>query len=58
MPTQYALAFLSEKMEFFEKLKHERQANTHAAQPVQSSNTKSYVSTERKHSKPKTGANV
>ena len=31
MPMQYALAFVSEKMGFLEKLKHERQQNTHAA---------------------------
>jgi len=55
MPAHYALAFLSEKMESLKKLTHERQNSTHAAPPAQSSNTKSYVATERKHSKPKTG---
>ncbi|MCU4395968.1 hypothetical protein [Acinetobacter junii] len=56
MPMQYALAFVSEKMGFLEKLKHERQQNTHAAPKPKTSDTKSYISTERKHSKPKTGA--
>ncbi len=55
MPAHYALAFLSEKMESLKRLKHERQNSTHAAPPEQSTNTKSYVATERKHSKPKTG---
>ncbi len=59
---QYALAFLSEKAAVLLKaksiLEHERQINTHVAKP-QASNTKSYVATERKHSKPKnTGENV
>ena len=57
MPMQYALAFVSEKMGFVEKLKRERQQNTHAVHPpkAQASNTKSYVATERKQSKSKTG---
>lgn len=63
MPMQYALAFLSEKAALLLKaksiLEHERQINTHAAQPTGSTNTKSYVATERKHSKPKnSGGNV
>lgn len=57
MPMHYALAFLSEKADLLlkakAKLEHERPQNTHAAP---SSNTKTYVATERKHSKPKTGA--
>lgn len=58
---QYALAFLSEKADLLlkvkSKLERERQNNTHVAKP-QASNTKSYVATERKHSKPKnTGEN-
>ncbi|MCR4529857.1 MAG: hypothetical protein O2793_17340 [Proteobacteria bacterium] len=56
MPTQYALAFVSEKMGLLKKLQHERQQNTHAAPKPTTSDTKSYISTERKHSKPKTGA--
>ncbi|MDA0697939.1 MAG: hypothetical protein O2793_16260 [Proteobacteria bacterium] len=56
MPAQYALAFLIEKMESLKKLKHERQNSTHAeVSQAQSTNTKSYVATERKHSTPKTG---
>ena len=57
MPAHYALAFLSEKMESLKKLRHERQNSTHAATTAEPSNTKSYVATERKHSKPKTGDN-
>ncbi|WHP04770.1 MULTISPECIES: hypothetical protein [Acinetobacter] len=58
MPMHYALAFLSEKTDLIQrvksKLEHERLQNTHAAP---SSNTKTYVATERKHSKPKSGVN-
>lgn len=58
MPMQYALAFVSEKMGFVEKLKRERQENTRvpqAAPAAKPANTKTYVATERKHSKSKTG---
>ncbi len=55
MPMQYALAFLSEKADLMQKhkskLEHER-LNTRAV-PKSSTTTKSYVSTERKCSKPK-----
>ncbi|MCY6411991.1 hypothetical protein QTA56_07575 [Acinetobacter sp. VNH17] len=58
MPMQYALAFLSEKADLLlkakAKLEHGRPHNTHASP---SSNTKTYVATERKHSKPKSGVN-
>lgn len=57
MPMHYALAFLSEKAGLLKaakpKLERERHQNTRAALP--STNSKSYVSTERKCSKPKTG---
>nr|DAE96211.1 MAG TPA: hypothetical protein [Caudoviricetes sp.] len=58
MPMHYALAFLSEKAGLLQaakpKLERERHQNTRAA-PPQSTSSKSYVSTERKCSKPKTG---
>ncbi|ENX02649.1 hypothetical protein F900_01095 [Acinetobacter modestus] len=55
MPMQYALAFLAEKADLIQsakaKLERERQQNTHVSP---SSNTKTYVATERKNSKPRT----